>query len=515
MALPEMTLLDSSRGWTNGDLVTTGYLAMIPAFQSFWFADGRGEGFWQFAFHLDKLTGVASGPFYRGEGMSQAGNDAEGIFYQSVGNDHYIYRTTTAPFIRSGVITGAISTETFTPSAIKYPPHWIDWTTRRLANPAAATGLVASSTYHLPPNGSNIGCLFGGRVYLNTTENPNQWLASRHRDPKDWEMSQADVGSPVSSQTAKLGEVGDAIVAMVPYLDHYLFYGCMDEVWVMRGDPGPGGGAHITNRSRKVGFFGPEAWTFDEKGNLFFMSMDGIYVMSGRTGVEGQAPENLTNTRMPGFIKSLGLNRRTDKVEMAYDKDRYGINVSITQYDGEWGAAFFWDLRLNAMDPDSFATSDHYPSAMYYYDSRKASTRGLLMGGQDGYIRKWDDTAKDDDGSVAIDSYCTLGPFQAWPKMRRQGQMNEVSVRLGDDSDGVDVSVYAGDAAEGVVKNIKNNEIPQATETLTGGGRRPVWRPRTMGAVYCLQLRNSNASERFALERVTARISDAGKTKGE
>jgi hypothetical protein len=321
-------------------------LAQISAFQSQWFADGRGVGYWEFNFYCDKLTGTATGTFSRGEGLTQAGSSAEGIFIKSVSNEHYIYRTTTTPFNTTGQITGAITSATVTPSAILYPPHWIDWTTRRLTNPAAATGLIADATYHLPANGSNIGCLFGGRVYLNTIENPNQWIASRHRDPEDWEMSQADVGSPVSSQTSKLGTVGDAITALVPYLDHYLFFGCMNEVWVMRGDPGPGGGAHITNRSRTVGFFGPEAWAFDEKGNLFFLAMDGLYVMSGRTGVEGQAPENLTNTRMPGFISSLGLNRRTDRACMAYDKDRYGIQVSITQYDGAYGVSFFWDSLL-------------------------------------------------------------------------------------------------------------------------------------------------------------------------
>jgi hypothetical protein len=485
---------------------------MVPAFQSVWFADGRGAGYWKMNFHNDKLTGVASAAFSRGEGITQAGNTAEGIFDQSVGNDHYFYRTTTVPFDTSGLITGATSGSTLTPTAILYPPHWLDWTTRRLASPAAATGLIADATYQLPASGSNIGCLFGGRVYLNTIENPNQWLASRHRDPEDFQMSQADVGTPVSSQTSKLGIVGDAITAMVPYLDHYLHFGCMNEIWIMRGDPGSG--AQITNASRKVGFFGPDAWTFDEKGNLFFLSMDGLYVMSGRAGVEGNPPENLTNTRMPGFITSLGLNRRTDRACMEYDKDRYGINVSIVQFDGERGVSFFWDLRLNAMDPDSYTTSDHYPASMLYYNSRTSSTRGLLMGGQDGYIRKFDDTAKDDDGDVAIDSYCTLGPFQAMPRMRSQGQLAEVSFRLGVDTDGVDVSVYADDDAETTVKAVKDTDVPKATETLTGGGRRPAWRPRTTGSVFCLHLRNNTASERFALERVTARINDAGKVKG-
>jgi len=513
--MPTLTLLDSTHGFTAGDLVTSNYVAVVPAFQTFWFADGRKQadgGYHRLNMNNDKLTGVATGTFSRGEGVTQAGSDAEGIFDESIGNNHFIYRTTTTPFNLTGLITGATSGATVTPTAIGYPPHWLDWNTRVLDSPAAATGLITDATNYLPYSGANIGCLFGGRVYLNSVENPNQWIASRHRDPQDFLVSQDDVGTPVSSQTSKLGIVGDAITAMVPYLDHYLYFGCMNEIWIMRGDPGSG--AQITNVSRTVGMFGPDGHCFDDKGNCFFMAMDGFYVLAGRSGVEGEPPENLTNTRMPGFIKALGLNRRTDRVCMEYDKDRYGIDVSIVQYDGQYGVKFFWDLRLNAMDPESFAEGDHYPASMLYYNSRVSSTRGLLMGGQDGYIRKWDDTAKDDDGSNAIDSYLTLGPFQAWPKMRQQGQLTEMSFRLGEDSDGATAQIYAGDAAETVVNAVKNVDTPKATETLTGGGRRPAIRPRTIGSVFCIQLRNNSASERFALERVTARITDAGKVKG-
>jgi hypothetical protein len=183
---------------------------------------------------------------------------------------------------------------------------------------------------------------------------------------------------------------------------------------------------------------------------------------------------------------------------MAYDKDRYGINVVITQMDGLYGTAFFWDLRLNALMPDSFADANQYASALFYYNSRKSTTRGLLMGGQDGYIRKYDDTEKDDEGSNAIDAYCTLGPFQAFQKMRRQGQ----------------VAIYAGDDAETVVNNVKDADVPKASVTMAGGGRRPVWRPRTVGSVFAIQLRNNTADERFALERTTAKIIDAGEVKG-
>ena len=510
-----LTLLDSDHGFTAGDLQTSGYLMMTPAFQSIWFADGRKRAdgcFHKLNFSNDKLTGVATGTFSRGETVIQATSGAEGIFDESIGNDHYIYRTEVTPFDTTNLITGQTSGATVTPSAVGYPPHWTAWTSRQLASPAAGTGLITDSANYLPIGGSNIGCLFSGRLFINSIQNPNQWYASRHRDSQDWLVSQDDIGTPVSSQTSKLGIVGDAICAMVPFLDHYMYFGCLDEIWIMRGDPGSG--AQITNASRKVGFFGPEAWTFDDKGNLFFLSMDGFYMFTAGSGFDGTPPENLTYTRLPNLVKSLGLNRRTDRVVMEYDKERYGISIVITQFDGLYGTAFFWDMRLNALFPESFADADHYAASLYYYNSRKSTTRGMLMGCQDGYIRKYDDDEKDDEGSNAIDAYCTLGPFQSFNKMRRQGQISEMSARLGVDSDGVDVQIYAGDSAETVVNAVKNADTPKAAVTMTGGGQRPVYRPKTKGSVFAVQLRNNNASERFALERITTKITDAGEAKG-
>ena len=515
--MADLTLLDSTKGWTNGDLQTGGYLLMEPGFQYMFFADGRklADGcFHKLNFRDDVITGTASGEFSVGETMTQANSGAEGIFFETVGNLHFIYRTETTAFDTTNLITGAISGETVTPSAITYPPYWTPWITRTLTSPATATGTVADSTNYLPVGGSNIGCLFSGRIIINSIQNQNQWIASRHRDPMDFQVSQSDVGTPVSSQTSKLGTVGDAICAMVPFLDHYMYFGCLDEIWIMRGDPGSGTGAHITNSSRKVGMFGPDAHAFDEKGNLFFLSMDGFYMFQAGSGFDGTPPENLTYKRLPNIVKSFNLNRRTDKVVMEYDKDRYGIDVSIGQMDGGCSASYFWDLRLNALLPQSFEDDDQFPSAMYYYNSRKATTRGMLMGGYDGYLRTWDDTAKNDDGDNAIDAYCTLGPFQAFNRMRRQGSLSELALRLGDDSDGVDVQIYAGDAAEGVIKSIKDADVPQASETMTGGGLRPVYRPRTTGAVFAVQLRNNTADERFAIEKVTAKITDAGEVKG-
>jgi hypothetical protein len=505
-----LVALSASEGFTAGDINTDGQVALTPAYQKVWVCDGTPANYWTLDFINTKCTGVASGAFSRGETMTQAVSGAAGVFDESRTNDHYIYRTTSTEFDTTNVITGATTSETVTPTAVQAPPHWKAWTTRLLASPADGTGLISNNTNFLPPSGSNLGALFSGRVFINIMQSPHQWIASRHRDPQDLQVAQADVGTPVSDQTANLGIVGGEIVAFIPYLSHYMHFGGADGIWTLRGDPGAGG--QMTNTSRKVGVFGPDSWCFDNDGNLFFMSMDGFYVLPASSASVGNPPDNLTNTRVPNLIKSIGLNRRTDRVVMDYDKDRYGINVHISQNDSQYGVAFFWDLRMGSLDPDSFLTNQ-IAASMMYYDSRKAETRGLLMGDQDGYVRKFDDTAKNDDGDEAIEAFDTLGPFQAFNRMRRQGQITEIAARLGDDSDGATLDVYAGNAAETVVAAVKAASTPQATHTLSQGGFNPPVRPRSIGAAFAVKIGNSTLSERFSLERIIARINDAGSVK--
>lgn len=508
--MPTLKALGAAEGFSAGDISTDGHVVLVPGYQKIWVCDGTPATYWIIDFINSKLVGAASGAFSRGETLTQANSGAAGIFDESRSNDHYVYRTTTIEFDTTNVITGAITGETVTPSAVTSPPHWKTWITRLLASPATGTGLISNSTNFLPPSGSNIAALYSGRLIINIMENPNQWLASRHRDPQDFQVSQADVGTPVSDQTSNLGIVGAPIIAMVPYLSDYLHFGSTDGIWTLRGDPGSGG--QITNTSRKVGFFGPDSWTFDEKGNLFFMAMDGFYVLPASSASVGNPPDNLTNMRVPNLIKSIGLNRRTDRVVMEYDKDHYGINVHISQNDSAYGVAFFWDLRLNSLSPDSYLTNQ-IAASMMYYNSRKAETRGLLMGDQDGFVRKFDDDAKNDDGDVAIDAFDTLGPFQAANRMRRQGQITEIAARLGDDSDGATLSIYAGNAAETVVKAVKAGDTPQATEELTQGGWNNPVRPRTTGAAFAIKVGNDKVGERFALERIVVRLQDAGNVK--
>lgn len=375
------------------------------------------------------------------------------------------------------------------------PPHWLPW--------IPVVGI-------LPDGGSNIGCACFGRIFLNSMLNPHQWFCSRIFTPIDWDSSQTDVAAATYSQSAKAHEVGDVIVAMIPYKDHYLIWGCANEMWILQSDPLMGG----INRclSKTTGIFSPTSYCWDDKNNLYFLGTDGIYRLSAEAIINAQPPENITKQHIPKLITSLGLNRRTDRVAMAYDKQRYGIEVSVTQQDGQWSVCWWLDLRTGGLFPDVFPSLQS-PASLFYYDSYKSSERGLLLGGYDGFIRKSDETEKSDEGSNKIESHFCIGPFVADGEPRNTVDMNEISLTTGEETDGITVDTHRADSADKVIADILDAETPAITKTLTGDGLKNSVRDKVSGRAVAIKIENTTADESFSIESINLNLKIAGRQK--
>ncbi len=502
-----LTPLTSSHGFTTGDLNTDGYFALIPAFQKCYFADGRtysttiaDSGFHKLDFINTRLIGSPSGAFSKGEVLTQATSGAAGIFDETVtvgaATWNLVYRTTTKEFDTVHAITGATSTETLTPTSVVAPPHWLNWT-------------VTSGD--LPDGGSNIGCLCFGRIFLNSMQNPHQWSCSRIFDALDWDTSQTDVGAATISQNAKAGEVGDVIVAMIPYKDSYLTWGCANEIWILRADPLQGG--VNTCVSKATGIFSPTSYCWDDKNNLYFLGTDGIYTLSSEAIINAQPPTNITKQYIPRLVTALGLNRRTDRVTMAYDKQRYGIQVSITQQDGKWAVNFWLDLRTGGLFPDTFPTNQ-IQSSLFYYNSYNSSERGLLLGGYDGYIRKYSESTKYDEGNNAINSFVTIGPFvSAKDGTRKKVSVKEISLTMGEESDGVTVDIYGEESSDSLVNRIKEQQPAKATKILTDDNLQNTITDKVSAIATAVKISNSNLNESWSIEDTNINVSDEGSLK--
>jgi len=518
MALPTLTELTGDHGYTANDLDTDGYVAIVPAFQKVFFADGT--SYWKLDMINTRLTGEVTGTFTQGEIIQQKDNSTvltTGIFDETVGSgasaNHFIYRTNTTQFTTASDVYGVDSGAEITGanlSAVNAPPYWLTWVEK-----TGYEGLISDTKN----NGSDIGCLYGARIVLNSVKNPQQWYMSRAGDPLDWLVDQDDVGTAFSSQNSKIGRIGDILTAFVPYQDLYLIFGCNKELWILRGDPAAGG--FLANLSASVGVFGPQSWCWDDKNNLYFMALNGLYILPFASALSGKSPENLTDDRIPKAIKDMGLNRRTDRVVMGYDKDRRGIVITVVQADGAWSANMWYDLRTKGFFPEVY-NDEGIPASMLYYYDRKTASRKLLLGGQDGYIRAFDEDTKGDETTAssegtqaldAIDSWATIAPIAISDEPRGQSKISEISIKTGTETDGVDYELHAYETAQELVEAIEAGTAAQESGTLIGGNRYNSIREKVGGAVIGLKLGNDSADESWNLEKINITISKKGKIK--
>jgi len=497
-----LTALDSEHGFTSGDLSPQGYFAMVPAFQKMYFASGRpynasihSSGYHKLDFINTKLTGTASGAFTPGEVLTQASTGAKGIFDESVSDTHFVYRITTVQFNTTNVVTGADSGETVTPSAVTAPPHWLNWT--------AASG-------SFPDGGSNAMALYLGRLFMNDMYHPNQWLCTRQGDPLDLDTSQTDVGAAANSQTSLAGMVGDQIIGFIPYKNYYMIFGGASEIWILRGDPAQGG--TLSNLSYEDGLFSPDSYCWDDRGNLYYLGLTGLYRLPPDIATADTSPTNVLLGSAPSLIKDLGLNRRTDRVTVAYDKDRKQVLISTCLKDGLWSTSFVYDVRTDGIYPMDFH-SDAYPTCAYYHNSYSGSLRHLLIGGQDGYIRKFDEDSTNDDtteSTAAISSDCIIGPIKMSDITRGSGKISELSIDMSVETTGCNWYVYCGDTAQEVVDSIISGDTPQNSGSFTAGGQHII-RGKLRGQWFAIRLSNATASKIWGLEGIKISAAKSGR----
>lgn len=361
-----------------------------------------------------------------------------------------------------------------------------------------------------PDGGSNILSLCFGRIFMNSLTSPHQWFATRINNPLDLLLVQDDVASPQNSQASdKAGQIGDQIVTMVPYKGNMQVFGCLNSMYVMRADPGRGG--FFTSLSDTAGFFSNVSYCWDNKNNLYVLGMDGLYAMSADDLINARPPVNILQDTAPQLVTSLALNRRTDRVAMAYDKDRYGINISVTQMDGAWNVSFWVDLRTNGVFPDRYGDPDHYGTALYYFNARTSEERQILCGCQDGYVRTWDEAAKSDDGT-AIDSRALIGPVTG-ASIRSKLDVNELSIKTSENTDSVTVGVFVKETAEKVGDAAAADETPKVTKTFNRAGLLPSMRKVAHDGAVGIMLSNNSADSSWSIDEINADIKEKGRVK--
>jgi hypothetical protein len=165
---------------------------------------------------------------------------------------------------------------------------------------------------------------------------------------------------------------------------------------------------------------------------------------------------------------------------------------------------WFWIRESASWWPDRFPSEDMDPTAVVISDGDRPDDRVMLIGGNDGYVRFWDDGAKNDDGE-AISAYVTVGPIE--PKaLHQRGRFSSFRVDLASGQDGATLKLFSSDEADNI-----GSEHP-TTFTLSPGNN-PAWRVRKRGKAVFMQVFNNTLGERFAIESMAATFTPSSRVR--
>ncbi len=394
-------------------------------------------------------------------------------------------------------------------------PHWYDWTVYN----------GDTTTYGTMPNKAYLGCLYRGRpVISGDPEHPHQWYMARQFHPWDFAYIANDAQSPVKGGNADAGEIGDIIRALIPYKDDYLIFGCATSMWFLAGDAADGGS--INELDLTVGIFGANSWCFDGEGNLYFWGTNGLY----KTAIPG-TPKCISEYKLPNLVDDEAVDPATHRITLAYDRVRAGILICVTKLSDGSNSNYFYDLRtldeagIGGFFPESYP-DECGPYSLFYYAANDSDYRDLLVGCKDGYIRKFDESAKDDDiggSDQLIDSYVQFGPLQIADDPKFEGKITGLDIISAgtlpsggsSDSNDIDCKLYVADSAEKIIEKLAADTNPNFSKTFVAAGRRRGSNiKRKIRGVYTgIKLGNDTAAETWGFEQLLIDGKKSGRLK--
>lgn len=170
----------------------------------------------------------------------------------------------------------------------------------KLTTPSSATAVAvwgddspSHGPYHTDPTSVQAGeratliCRWGARLVLaGYRRTPNIWYACSPDNvfphtgsgpgTDGWTGSEP-IGAIAGTSTNSFGTLGDPIVAIFPFGQSGLMFGCTDSFSFMTSDPAFDDSAAIVSLSKSVGIVGPRAWCYGQEKSAYFVAKDGVY----------------------------------------------------------------------------------------------------------------------------------------------------------------------------------------------------------------------------------------------
>lgn len=259
------------------------------------------------------------------------------------------------------------------------------------------------------PAGCTLACGWRGRLILSGAQsNPQNVYASRVSNPYDWNYAATDPSAAWVDGPASNGRIGESVTALIPYTDDYMIVGAAHSIFMYQGDPAAQGTNVIV--SQGTGIIGKDAWCVSPDNRLYYLATGGLFSVQPIFELY-RPPENISKGSFNQFFKALDPGAQY--TSLIWDADLHYMHIFVTPI-GETavGTHLIYDERNKGLWPQQFPINIGPTCATLYLDNNNPNQRAILLGGWDGYIRRYafTDYTTDDDGTT-ISSSVTLGPF--------------------------------------------------------------------------------------------------------
>jgi hypothetical protein len=152
---------------------------------------------------------------------------------------------------------------------------------------------------------------------------------------------------------------------------------------------------------------------------------------------------------------------------------------------------------------------DLQPIALTVIDGDDPDDREMLMGSEDGFVRKYSATAYNDDGTN-FTAYFIVGPI-AVQDGNQPIILSELQGILDEDSNAVKYEVLVGDTPEEALKSDDGDFAGDGTFTP---GMSNTHNPRLTGRYVYLKVGTTDATKSWAIEKLRARLVGRVTNKG-
>jgi hypothetical protein len=349
-----------------------------------------------------------------------------------------------------------------------------------------------------------------GRIVLaRSADEPQNWFMSKKDEPTNYDFFPATPSETdaVAGNNSPAGLCPDIINTIVPYSEDVLVFGGDRSIWMLVGDPAAGGRLELVSDITGMAFGRP--WCKDPNGVVYFLgSRGGMYQW-----VPGAKPERISLHRIERQLQDIDFSAYF--VRLVWNHQDEGVHIFQCPFGagGTIVSHWFWEQKADAFAKDIFGSSaatNIQPCAAVVIDGDDIDDRVLLIGGEDGQVRRWnkdrkyDDTRTDGTTKIPIDSIVTVFPIQ--PDFESHSgmetQFHGLTVTLADAGDGCRYELFASDEPESF-------GIARKQGVLRPGRNAPIW-DRVSGTYCGLRLRNSGTEERWAFERAYIYATPAG-----